>query len=122
MGKYGKKFRDCCDSPTDGKHVNGCPLSTVNISVSIEDCFDDNGYIKFDPYRFHRETATPYSLALYDALFREDGYLKDRGELCSLINANKKKWQWSCTAIALYHAETLASATKGSYPTYYYFR
>lgn len=122
MGKYGKNMRDCCDSLKTSGHIKGCPLATVTINITISDCFDNNGMIKFDPYRFDDETATPYAIAVNDLLFTDAGWLRDRRELRLLIEANKKKWKWSCDAIGLYHAEQHASATKGSYPTYYYFR
>lgn len=92
------------------------------MTVKLKDCFDENGYLKFDPYRFSEDRETPRMVALKNLLFTEDGYLADRGTLAKLINENKNKWQWSCDAIGLYHAERHASSTKGSYPTYYYFR
>lgn len=88
---------------------------------TIKDCFDNNGMIKFDPYRFDEETWTPYYIALRNILFTENGWLQDIKELEFLINS-KPKWNWKCTAIGLYHAEIHANATKSSYPTYYYFR
>lgn len=91
------------------------------MKVTIKDCFDDMGMIKFDPYRFDEENETPYRIALKNLLFTEDGWLQDRSELKKLINKNIH-WFWDCHAIGLYHAEIHASATKSSYPTYYYFR
>jgi len=92
------------------------------MNVKLKDCFDDNGMIKFDPYRFDEEKETPYGLALKNLLFTEGGWLQDRAALGLLISSKSDKWKWNCTAIGLYHAEILARATKGSYPTYYYFR
>lgn len=92
------------------------------MKVTIKDCFDEHGMIKFDPYRFNEENETPYRIALKNLLFTEGGWLRDRGELCKYINQNKDKLQWSCHAIGLYHAEIHADATKNDYPTYYYFR
>lgn len=90
-------------------------------NVTIKHAFDDNGNLKYDPYRFDRDAANNYGIALHDAVFTEGGMLKDREELADLIEDNPK-WKFHCDAIGLYHAQTLASATKGSYPTYYFFR
>ena len=92
------------------------------MKVKLKDCFDDNGNLKFDPYRFDEENETPTRIAMKNLLFTEDGWLTDRNELAKLISENGGKWLWTCSAIGLYHAEIHASATKGSYPTYYYFR
>jgi len=92
------------------------------MKISLKDCFNEHGNILFDPYRFDEENETPHRIALKNLLFTEDGWLTNRGELAKLISANKDKWPWTCDAIGIYHAEQLASATKGSYPTYYYFR
>lgn len=91
------------------------------MKVKIKDCFDANGYLIFDPYRFDEDRETPKLIALKNLLFTEDGWLADRQQLVKLINDNPH-WEWTCHAVGLFHAEIHASATKGSYPTYYYFR
>lgn len=88
----------------------------------LKDCFNDHGNLLFDPYRFDEDNETPTRIALKSLLFTEDGYLQDRQELAKLISENKGKWLWTCDAIGIYHAERHANATKGGYPTYYYFR
>lgn len=91
------------------------------MSTALKDCFDDKGMIKFDPYRFDRDNETPTRIAMFDALFTEDGWLLNYHLLKNLINANPH-WHWTCTAIGLYHANIFANATKSNYPTYCYFR
>lgn len=83
----------------------------------IEKCFDDEGNIKFDPYRNGEDMET---YELYDILFDDRGYLRDYRELGNVIKKNN--WAWDSTAVGLYHAYIFSSNTKGSYPTIYYFR
>lgn len=90
------------------------------MKIRLRDCFDQKGNLLFDPYRFNEEDETPTRIALKNLLFKEDGYLSNRVELANLID--KSDWSWNCDAIGLYHAEQLAYATKGSYPTFCYFR
>lgn len=87
------------------------------MNIKIQDCFTEDGRLKFDPYRTGLESEKWY---LYEVLFTEDGWLQDRAELKRLIE--RKKWAWDCDAVGLYHAERHASSTKGSYPTYYFTR
>lgn len=89
------------------------------MNIKIKDCFTEFGMLKFDPYRISIASDKWY---LYQACFNDYGFLKNPQELKDLIEHNKNRWRWDCDAIGLYHAETLANATKGSYPTYCYFR
>lgn len=91
------------------------------MKISIKDCFNEKGNLIFDPYRHDPDTATPRIQALYDYLFDESGYLTNREELAKFVDRNPNL-PWRCDAVGLYHAEMLAMQTKGSYPTYYYYR
>lgn len=78
----------------------------------MENCFDDDGNLTFDPYRCDHKSEQ------YQALFNDEGYLLNRYALGNFIYM--KRWDWKCDAVGLYHAQTLAFNTKGSYPTYYF--
>jgi len=81
----------------------------------LQDCFNADGNLTWDPYR-----VDPDVDRRYQAVFTEDGYLRDPAALAKLIDRNQ--WSWRSTAVGLYHADIHASSTKGSYPTKYYFR
>ena len=84
---------------------------------NLRNCFDENGYLKFDPYRTADEDKALY----YDHVFTESGYLIDREAVVDLARRNPH-WGPRCHAVGLYHADLLALNTKGSYSTIYYFR
>lgn len=81
----------------------------------LRDCFTPDGNLKFDPYRVDPELDRRYQ-----AVFDDDGFLRDSTALAKLIE--QMKWGWRCNAVGLYHADIHAGSTKGSYPTKYYFR
>lgn len=89
--------------------------------MKLKDCFNERGNLKFDPYRFDSDTATPNQIAMNDLLFTDNGYLKDRAALEKFIDQHPE-FKWDCHAIGLYHAEIHAYSTKDAYPTYTYFR
>lgn len=91
------------------------------MKISIKDCFNSEGNLKFDPYRMDIENETPTRIAMYELMFDDRGFLNDRIALLDYINRNKTL-PVTCDAIGLYHADLFACNTKGSYPTYYYFR
>lgn len=94
------------------------------MTLTLRGCFTDTGHLKFDPYRHDPDTATPTEIKMNELVFDADGFLRDKSALKALISEKlqSKEWSWDCTAVALYHSNTLAMNTKGSYPTYYYFR
>lgn len=88
--------------------------------MKIEDLFNENGNLSFDPYRLDHGNKT--ELEKYNLLFDEDGDLKME-VISKLVNIiNDKNWPWSCDAIGLYHANQFSNNTKGNYSTIYYFR
>ncbi len=87
------------------------------MKLKLKDCFNNEGNLKFDPYRLN---AIPIEIAMNDLVF-EDGYLRDMQELEKLIDGNPQ-WHWTCSAVGLYHAQILACATKNNYSTIFYFR
>ena len=81
--------------------------------------FDENGNLPkdFDPYRCNRNDDPRYPI-----LFDSDGYLRQGAveQIRNLVNRNG--WGPWCDAVGMIHANRHASATKGSYPTIYYWR
>lgn len=89
------------------------------MNKELDDLFDAHGNCPTlgDPYR----DRTPTS----DLLFDEDGYLKDREALCEIIHERARTGNPVSpfsNIVAMIHAETLARATKRSYPTIYLWR
>lgn len=88
--------------------------------MNIEDLFNKNGNLDFDPFRMDYNDLL--MVEKYNFLFDEDGDLNMgiSEKIIGLINNNK--WNFSCDAIGLYHADIFAMNTKGNYSTIYYFR
>jgi hypothetical protein len=86
--------------------------------VDLSKCFDADGNITFNPYRAS-DADSRYSVlfAGEDDLFSLPGCLKRESHdaLRVLIEANK--WEWTCDAIAIFHADKLGRQTDGAYPT-----
>lgn len=82
--------------------------------------FDEKGNLPrdFDPYRCSRGEDEPR----YSLLFDEDGFLLETVARALPLLVEVKGFGPWCDAVAMYHADTLARNTKGSYPTIYYWR
>ena len=88
--------------------------------MEIKELFNENGNLKFDPYRVNDDDKT--EVEKYNLLFDEDGMLKPGISEKIIVLITDYEWKWNCDAVALYHADIFADNTKGNYSTIYYFR
>lgn len=94
--------------------------------MNLRDCFNEFGNLKIDPYRKLSEGESNLVMDyktymdIYNSVFDEDGYLLDRYAIMQL--SKKMNARRNSDVVGLYHADILARATKGHYPTIYYFR
>lgn len=84
--------------------------------VSVKNCFDTRGRLKFDPYRTDRINE------VYRIIFDDDGFIHT--DIIEIVNylADHHNWSDDCDARALKFIQRLGNATKGSYPPVYYWR